>query len=201
MPQPHKQNINKANNKKTVSFPLLPYTSDWRRQQQHPHFAQQESRLDWDAMLLSRFGICSQSVTLRNRRPMKHVSAAGRCCCRAAAAAVSIRCQASRVKKSKQPASRKKGVGSSRSKGGFGGKPQEGWEAELLPPYRVYYKQGYKPPRFQGPLKLATFEGDYAYVALVLAHVVVVPAVRHMLLWNCCHDSHSCQQQRGGGIS
>lgn len=55
---------------------------------------------------------------------------------------------------------------------GFGGKPVADWEAQLLPPYRVYYKQGYSPPRFQGPLQSKVFEGEmldihmyhYAYV-------------------------------------
>lgn len=59
------------------------------------------------------------------------------------------------------------GASQSRSGRGFGGKPQADWESQLLSPYRVYYKQGYKPPRFQGTLKVTTFEGEWLHIALL----------------------------------
>jgi hypothetical protein len=61
------------------------------------------------------------------------------------------------VKKAAKKVSPRRGFGKNK---GFGGKPQADWEAQLLPPYRVYYKQGYSPPRFQGPLQRKVFEGE-----------------------------------------
>lgn len=109
-------------------------------------------------MLLSKHFIYSHHTSpfARSRRLARQSPLPG-CCCRAAA--VSVRCQA-RVKKAKKAAPKRSGFVKNK---GFGGKPQEGWESQLLPPYRVYYKQGYKPPRFQGTLKPKVFEGTYVW--------------------------------------
>jgi hypothetical protein len=110
-------------------------------------------------MLLSKHFIYSHhtSPVVRSRR-LAPAPLPG-CCCRAAA--VSVCCQA-RVKKAKKAAPKRSGFGKNK---GFGGKPQEDWESQLLPPYRVYYKQGYKPPRFQGTLKPKVFEGTCLWTA------------------------------------
>lgn len=61
------------------------------------------------------------------------------------------------MKKAVKKSAPRRGFGKNK---GFGGKPLADWEAQLLPPYRVYYKQGYSPPRFQGPLQPKVFEGN-----------------------------------------
>lgn len=107
-------------------------------------------------MILQRYSLHSHHTSpfCRSRR-LAPASLPG-CCCRAAA--VSVRCQArqQKAKKGSKAGPSRSGFGKRK---GFGGKPQEDWEAQLLPPYRVYYKQGYKPPRFQGTLKPTIFEG------------------------------------------
>lgn len=112
-------------------------------------------------MILQRYILHSRSTSPVSRsRRLAPASLPG-CCCRAAA--VSVRCQArqQKAKKGSKGAPSRSGFGKRK---GFGGKPQEDWEAQLLPPYRVYYKQGYKPPRFQGTLKPTVLEGT-VYVA------------------------------------
>lgn len=64
----------------------------------------------------------------------------------------------------KQGAGRRAGgKGRASTKKGFA-KPSpkvlaEPWEAELPPYYRAYYKAGFKPPRFTGPIELEAREG------------------------------------------
>ena len=36
---------------------------------------------------------------------------------------------------------------------------EEAWEAGLPPYYRAYYRSGFKPPRFRGPIDLAKHQG------------------------------------------
>lgn len=115
-------------------------------------------------MLLSRYSFSSQHTALGRRgtpcRRVTPVGSSGSSTGRTRTAA--LRCQAARQqqssssKKGRKAAPRRSGFGKNK---GFAGKPQEDWEAQLLPPYRVYYKQGYKPPRFQGTLKPTVFEG------------------------------------------
>lgn len=104
-------------------------------------------------MLLASHGLSNRYTLQAGRSRHQARPILPGCCCRAAA--VSVRCQA-RVKKAKKAAPRRLGYGRNK---GFGGKPQADWEADLLPPYRVYYKQGYTPPRFQGSLAPTVFEG------------------------------------------
>lgn len=56
---------------------------------------------------------------------------------------------------SKAASGRKQSSGKGR-KAGFGQpdprQQQEPWEKDLIPQYRIYYKPGYKPTRFRGPI-------------------------------------------------
>lgn len=121
------------------------------------------AHLAFATMLLSHHGLFTHHMLPPGRihpRPhhSPHPSSSSSSSIRCRAAAVSVSCQAG-VKKSKKPSAKRSGGFSRRSKG-FGGKQQEDWESQLLPPYRVYYKQGYKPPRFQGTLKPVVLEGE-----------------------------------------
>lgn len=78
-----------------------------------------------------------------------------RCCARRV---VPVQCQASKAKTArarKVPVSRK-GFGASKAT-----QQQEPWEQDLIPSYRVYYKPGFKPSRYNGPIDLKKFEGDF----------------------------------------
>ncbi len=61
------------------------------------------------------------------------------------------------IKKSKAPQKRGKGFGPAKPNRGSG----EAWEGELLQPaYRVYYKPGFKPSRYVGPINITRFDGE-----------------------------------------
>lgn len=75
-------------------------------------------------------------------------------------AAVEIQCKQRAAAGRRQ--SKSKGTASTRK--GFA-KPDaralaEPWEADLPPYYRVYYKPGFKPPRFVGQIELKKQQGE-----------------------------------------